>query len=193
MLENEEQVAGDQIVWEDTQRMIGEALDLSAAAEDAVTEAEDRIDAVADAHPEWDGRTFTMATDYADYPMEYYTVTGGTAENFMVRLGFSPNPLAEAFVDNAEVSDEQVGRLDGDVLVVVHVDRESKENRESQGLFQALPPVEDGRYHAVVADEPDSGGDAVWVLRRGASALSLPWAAEVIADNWLADINLTES
>jgi len=33
-------------------------------------------------------------------------------------------------------------------------------------------------------------GNAVWVLRRGASAASLPWATDVIATQWLAGADL---
>lgn len=33
--------------------------------------------------------------------------------------------------------------------------------------------------------------NAVWVMRAGASPLSLPWAVDVIADQWLAELDLS--
>lgn len=63
-------------------------------------------------------------------------------------------------------------------------------------MFQAIPAVADGRYLGMNADvwdeeRTETGMNATWVYRRGASALSVPWAAEVLADKWLTGI--TES
>ncbi|MEU6697829.1 ABC transporter substrate-binding protein [Pseudonocardia sp. NPDC046786] len=176
VLENPEQVPGDQISWQETQRMVGRALDLPAAADTVITEAEQAVTAVAGEHPEYAGRTITIATDYTQSGIDYYTVTGGTAERIVTAMGFAPNPLAEQFVADASVADEQIGQLDGDVLVVFYNDAAGRETRESAPLFQALPPVVEGRYVGVTIDEP--GSELTWVLRRGASATSLPWAAD---------------
>ncbi len=194
---------GDKIDWREVQRQVGEALDLGDAADEAVEEAEARIAEVAAAHPEHAGRTATIMYDYGpEFGMSYYTVTGGPAEGVMLDLGFVPNPLAESFVDDDVVSEENQALLDADVLVVIYTDEASHESRESQPLFQAVPAVAEGRYESLVFEE-DSPGDqlltsdgrlvenAVWVLRRGASALALPWAAEQIADGWLAGVELS--
>lgn len=194
---------GDKIDWREVQRQVGEALDLSDAADQAVTDAEARIAAVAAAHPEFEGRTATIMYDYGpEFGMSYYTVTGGPTEGVMLDLGFVPNPLAENFTDDDVVSEENQALLDADVLVVIYTDEASHESREAQPLFQAIPAVAEGRYESLVFQE-DSATDqlltsddrlvdnAVWVLRRGASALALPWAAEVIADGWLAGVELS--
>ncbi|MEQ3552975.1 ABC transporter substrate-binding protein [Pseudonocardia nematodicida] len=180
VLENPTQVQGDQISWQDTQRMIGEALDLSAASDTAITEAEQAIDRVAQEHPEYADRTITIATDYTQSGIDYYTVAGGTAEGVVTRMGFTPNPLAENFTSEAGVADEQIGQLDADVLVVFYTDPAAKDAREAAPLFQALPPVAEGRYIGVTIDDPDSS--MTWVLRRGASATSLPWTVDALAD-----------
>ncbi|MFL1430697.1 MULTISPECIES: ABC transporter substrate-binding protein [unclassified Nocardiopsis] len=190
VLENEEQVAGDQIDWRDTQRRIGEVLDLGAAADAAIVEAEEAIAATAAEHPRFEGRTVTIAYDYTTTGMDYYTVTGGTAEQVVGRLGFEPNPLAENFVDEPGVSDERLALLDADVLIVFYDDEAGRAAHEEMALFQTLEPVAEGRYVPVVAAEGESGANATWVLRRGASALSLPWAVDVIA-GWAAGADLS--
>ncbi len=199
----EEESAGDKLDWREAQRQIGEVLDLSEAADQAVSDADDRIAAVAEAHPEFAGKTATIAYDYGpEYGVSYYTVTGGPAEGVMLDLGFAPNPLAENFVDDDTVSDENQALLDADVLLTIYTDEASRQAREDQPLFQALSAVSSGQYESLVFQE-DSSTDqlmtsdgelvdnAVWVLRRGASSLALPWAAEEIADGWLAGIDLS--
>lgn len=180
VLENPTKVPGDQISWQDTQRMVGQALDLSAASDTAVTEAEQAIDQVAQANPEYADRTITIATDYTTSGIDYYTAAGGTAEAVMRRMGFKPNPLAQNFSTEASVADEQIGQLDADVLVVFYTDPASKTAREATPLFQSLPPVAEGRYLGITTDDPDSA--MTWVLRRGASAASLPWTVEKLSE-----------
>ena len=188
VLEYEEQL-GDQADWREGQQLVGEALDLASASEEAIDAADQAIADTAEAHPEFDGKTVTVATDYTT-GVEYYTVAGGTAETFMTDLGFAPHPRAEDFVDDPAVSDESLAALDADALVVSYFDEETRRARESSPLFQSIPAVADGRYAAVVDGEPEPGSHATWVLRRGASALSLPWAANTVADVWLADVGL---
>ncbi|MBC3762436.1 ABC transporter substrate-binding protein [Quadrisphaera oryzae] len=180
VLENAEQVKGDQISWQQTQRMIGEALDLSAASEEVISGAEAAIARTAAEHPELAGKTLTAATDYSDTGIAYYTVAGGTAERVVTQLGFAPNPRAQAFVDEPSVSDERLGELDADVLVVFYLDDAVRQAREGSPLFQGVPAVADGRYVSIATGEP--GSELTWVMRRGASALSLPWAVDVLAD-----------
>ncbi|WP_229051601.1 ABC transporter substrate-binding protein [Aeromicrobium sp. Leaf350] len=191
---------GDRTDWRALQRQIGEALDLSEAADEAVAEADAHIAEVAAAHPEWAGKTVTIGYDYGpEYGMSYYTVAGGPAEGLLLDLGFAANPTATSFVESDAISEENQGLLDADALVMIYNDEVGREARESQPLFQAVPAVADGRYESLIypagaATDPlitSDGGEAanaVWPLRRGASALSLPWTADALADGWLADI-----
>lgn len=190
VLENEEQVQGDQIDWRGHQRLIGETLDLAEASETAISEAEQAIEDAAGQLEELAGSTITIAYDYTDAGLDYYTTTGGTAEQIVEQLGFAPNPLAENFVEDAGVSDEQLGLLDADLLVMFYNDDAARDAREGMELFQTLPPVEEGRYVSVLADEAGSGGNATWVLRRGASTLSLPWAVNVVTE-WVDGVELS--
>jgi iron complex transport system substrate-binding protein len=191
VLENPEEVDGAAIDWRDTQRLIGEALDLSDASDQAIAEAEEAIAATAAEHPEFADTTATIAYHYTGYPLEYYTPTGGTAESLLLELGFAPNPLGEPFATVPEVADENLGQLDADRLVVFYNTAEERDTREATDVFQSIPAVADGRYLPVVFEvdgEYTPEANASWVLRRGASALSLPWAADVVAD-WYAQID----
>jgi len=192
---------GDQTDWREVQAQIGEAVDLAAAAQTAVTEADAAIEAVAAAHPEFAGKTSTIAVDYgAEWGLSYYTVAGGPAEGLMLDLGFVSNPSAQTFVADETVSDENVGLLDADVLVMTYNTEADRVAREAQPLFQRIPAVAEGRYESLTYSETSdslirSDGEevdnAVWVLRRGASAVALPWAAEVITDQWLGRLDLS--
>lgn len=192
---------GDQFDWRAAQLLVGTALDLESAAQDVIEEADGAISDVAAQHPEFEGLTITIGTDYGgQYELEYYTTTGGTAETIMSELGFAPNPLAENFLDDAVVSAENTSLLDADALVVIYADEETREAREGLALFQDLPPVSEGRYvsltnsaedpTALVTPDGRETANPTWVLRRGASAVSLPWAVDVVANQWLADLDL---
>lgn len=200
VLDNEELIDGDKVEWQQTQRLIGEVLDLRERADQLVNEAEDAIAAVAASHPEFDGKTVTIFTDYGEeYGISYYTVAGGTAESVLLDLGFAPNPTAEQFVNDETVSEENQQLLDADVLVGLYFEPSVREAREAQPLFQAIPAVAEGRYVSLTSTEDytklvtadgTETGYLIWVLRRGSSVVTLPWAAEVIADQWLADVDL---
>lgn len=133
----------------------------------------------------------TIAYDYTDYGMEYYSVAGETVEGVISRLGLAPNPGAQEFTEGPVVAEENLGLLDGDVLVVFYETHAVREEREGPGLFQAVPPVSGGRSVSVVAEDADSGAEASWVLRRGAGAVSLPWTVDQIAEKWLSDLDFS--
>lgn len=203
VLDYAEETRWDQADWRENQRRVGEALDLSDAAEAVVTEADERITAVAEAHPEFEGKTFTLAYDYGpEFGVSYYTVEGGPAQGLFLDLGFVASPNAANFVDDDVVSGENQAQLDSDVLVVIYGDETAREAREAQALFQAIPAVADGRYESLVFTGADAPGEltrsdgtvvqnAVWPLRAGASVLAYPWAAEEVANNWLGGLDLS--
>lgn len=185
VLEREEEVAGDQTDWRADQRRIGEVLDLAAAADAVVDAADARIAAVVAENEAFVGKTVTVAMDYGEqWGINYYTVTGGTAEGILGELGFVPNPLAEQFVDDAVVSEERLTELDADILLFFYFEPEVQEQREAGELFQTIPAVADGRYVGLnydvdLVDAPYT----IWTLRRGASAITVPAVLEVLAEH----------
>ncbi|MGP5931092.1 ABC transporter substrate-binding protein [Corynebacterium glyciniphilum] len=135
----EEEQQGYLLDWREGQRPVGEAMDLSAEAEEVVTEADEDIAATAAEHQEFEGKTITMAYDYGtEYGVEYYTAEGSFAESIMLDLGFAPNPLAGNFSEDTTVSDENQGQSDADVLLMIYADEETREAREADRLFQSI-------------------------------------------------------
>lgn len=193
VLENDEVVPGDQLDWREATRDLGRALDLTEAAEDAVAEAEQAIEDTAAEHPEFEGSTITLAYDYGEeYGIDYYTVTGGTAEDIVSLLGFASNPLAEQFTEDPTVSEENQAELDADILVMFYSDDADQQTREDSELFQQIPAVQDGRYVGVSAEQDARAEDgAIWALRRGTSPLSVPWTLDALSD-WASQADLEE-
>src|SRR5699024_11144499 len=107
VLDRAEVIHGDKRDWRDSQRAVGEALDLGHAAEDTISVTDEPVRDSAEADPEFVWKTITIGQDYGtEFGLHYYTVTDGTAESLMTDLGFEPNPLAVNFVDDDVVSDE---------------------------------------------------------------------------------------
>lgn len=188
--------------WQDLQRLVGRTLDLGGAADKLVVNAEQAITDAAKAHPEFAGKTITIANDYGPkYGLSYYTIADTFTEEVMVKLGFAPNANAKKFVDEDVVSDENLGLLDADVLVVTYVSEEVRKDREAKPLFKSIKAVSEGRYVPLTLSKDDAtklvntAGEqvenAVWVLRAGASTVSLPWAVKVVADQWLTGAKLS--
>lgn len=179
--------APDRLDWRVVQRLVGEALDLSAASEDVIAKAESAVAASAAEHPEFEGKTAAVAYDYTGYGMEFYNPTGSNAEGLLADLGFAPNPRGAAFTDTSMVSDENIAQLDADVLLVYYDDEAQQKARESMPVFQSIPAVREGRYIPVTYRGPDTPGlGSEWVLRQGASATTLPLLVDYIGDT-LAD------
>ncbi|WP_018658427.1 ABC transporter substrate-binding protein [Actinomadura flavalba] len=192
----------EELPWQEVQRLVGKTLDLGAAADKAVTTAEQALADAAKAHPQFAGKTITIANDYgANGGLSYYTVAGSITEGVMTKLGFTPNPNAKKFVDEDVVPDENLSLLDADLLVVTYSSEAVRKAREAKPLFKALKPVTEGRYIALTLVENDptklttADGkqveNAVWMLRMGASPASLTWGAKVLSEQWLAGAKLS--
>lgn len=196
-----EQKEGDQGDWREAQLAVGEALDLAEAAETAVSEVDDYIAQVKADNPQFEGKSVAMAVQY-DNGLQFYNPTGSTTEEIFTDMGFAPNEAGERFVDDNVVSNENLSLLDADVLIVVYTDAAARDEMENSDLFSSLSVVEDGGYLGLIPDEEDvytmvkADGTKVenptWVFRRGASTLSLPWALDVLSEQWFSGLNISE-
>lgn len=195
-----EQKEGDQGDWREAQLAVGEALDLAEAAETAVSEVDDYIAQVKADNPQFEGKSLAMAVQY-DNGLQFYNPTGSTTEEIFTDMGFAPNEAGERFVDDNVVSNENLSLLDADVLIVVYTDAAARDEMENSDLFSSLSVVEDGGYLGLISDEEDvyamvkADGTKVenptWVFRRGASTLSLPWALDVLSEQWFSGLNIS--
>ncbi|MGO1851922.1 MAG: ABC transporter substrate-binding protein [Microbacteriaceae bacterium] len=181
--------------WQERLRVIAEVLDLSNAAESVISEYEDVFTGYRKDHPEFNDKTMTLANYLGgDSGIRYDSPAGSDAEAFFLSLGFSPNPLAEDFVDEVTVSSELVSRLDADVLIVLNYgggetgDGNIAEVLENP-LFTKLDAVQNDRFALITSifsedgtqnysyDDAEHEGNLAWSLSRS-GPLGSQWAAE---------------
>lgn len=166
--------------WQEMTRTLGEAVDLSAAADDAVEDSEAAIEAVAADHPGFADKTAAHVIAYPEeWGAAYVSTPGSDTEALFHALGFELTDEAAHFDEDDVVSGELVSRIDADFLLVSTFGEDSDYFLESP-LYEAVPAVEDGR--AAVNDDIDDGGtnSIAWGLNQQ-SALSIPWLLDAIA------------
>jgi iron complex transport system substrate-binding protein len=163
--------------WQDSTRLIGQALGLNEQAEDLVTETEDAISAAAQDYPQLEGRSFiygTLDPAGAD-PVSIYTANDNRPR-FLSSLGMKEaDVVSSASKDSDEFfipwSAERANELESDVFVTWVADEATKEAIASDPLLGQIPAVKSG---ALVADSDNT----LTLSVSAASPLSLPWALE---------------
>ena len=163
--------------WQDSTRLIGEALGRSEAAEELVQETEQRIaDEVAE-HPSLEGTTFIYGNlePAKGAGVNVYTASDNRPR-FLTSLGMEQAEVVDANTkdDGAfffEWSPERADELEADVFVTWVPDAKTVEQIETDPLLGQIPAVERG---TLVADSDNTLTLAI----SAASPLSLPWALE---------------
>ncbi len=172
--------------WQDSTRLIGEALGRSEAAEELITDVEGQIDQVASGNPGIRDTTFIYGTVDPDAAEKIYAFTDvDNRPRFLEQLGMVQAPVvAEASSGSPEEfavtwSPERADELVSDILVTYAASPEVREAIESDPLLGRIPAVEAGRM-VVQTDEQQ-------VLSISASSpLSLPWALENVVPDIIA-------
>ena len=162
---------------------------LSNAAEEFIAEQEGFYADFRAQHPEFAGKTATFALYYygGGYGLAYSSWAGSDVEQLFLDLGFAANPIAAEFVEDDAVSNELIGKLDADVLILVDNSEGHIDEITSQPLFQNIPAVRDGRWalvenlsqqrSAYVHDGVEHEGNLPWALS-GSNPLAARWASE---------------
>ena len=153
--------------------MVAAALGVPERGATLIADVDERFAAAAAAHPEFAGRTVTVAARSGTGWGAYASSTERV--EFMTRLGFVPNPRIETLPEvrfSHPVSEEQLAVLDADLLVVFPIQRTAAEV-EATPLFAAIPAVQDGR--AIVFDDP-----TVQKAYSTNSVLSLQYALDTV-------------
>lgn len=172
--------------WQDSTRLIGEALGRSEAAEELITEVEGQIQQVAEDNPAIEGTTFVWATVDPEAAEKIYAFTDvDNRPRFLTQLGMEQAPVvAEASSGSPDQfavtwSPERADELASDILITYATSPEVRQAIESDPLLGRIPAVEAGRM-VVQTDEQQ-------VLSISASSpLSLPWALENVVPDILA-------
>ncbi len=158
--------------WQDSTRLIGEALGRTAEAERVVADTEALIAEKAAEHPQLAGRSFLYGNLEPGKPVSLYTPSDNRPR-FLRSLGMTPAPQAEdssgAFF--VEWSPERADELAADVFVTWVPDDATKAAIASDPLLSQIPAVRRG---ALVADSDNT----LTLSVSAASPLSLPWALD---------------
>ncbi|HYH29679.1 MAG TPA: iron-siderophore ABC transporter substrate-binding protein [Pseudonocardia sp.] len=153
-------------------RTIATALGKTEEGEALVRRTDAAFAEAAAAHPEFQGRTGTVVLPYEGQYGAY--LPGDARGRFMAELGFElPAELAARDTGESyfvEVSREQVGLLDGDVLVMLADDPAARAFVEGDEVLQALPVVQEGR---MVVPDTDTRGAMTYN-----SVISVPYALD---------------
>lgn len=134
--------------------MIAAALGQTERGEELVAEVDDAFAEVSAAHPEWAGKTVTVATRTAD-GWGAYAATDGRVQ-LLENMGFTLSPTIAALpVDengwSVSISAEQLDLLDADLLVAFPIFIDASEITDDAG-WQLVPAVADGRSIVVTDD-----------------------------------------
>jgi iron complex transport system substrate-binding protein len=164
------------VPWQEQTRLIGRALGREERAEELVAEVEAQIAAVRQDHPEFEEATVAWASP-AEGAGQYWAVGPTTPPmRFLASLGLEvPDELAEVIgeKDSEQISREQMGLLDADVLVWQVGSAEQRAAIENDPLYRRLDAAREGRAVFFVGlDDPLYGSLSF------STVLSLPFALE---------------
>lgn len=163
--------------WQDSTRLIGEALGLEERADEVVVEVEAAVAEAAEQHPEIQGKTYLYGSiDPAAAEQIYLYTDVDNRPKFLNSLGMVQAPVV---VENATEEDgfyitwspERADELVSDVLVTWAMDESVGEAIKADPLLSSIP--------AVANDALVLQTDNHLVLSvSAASPLSIPWALE---------------
>jgi iron complex transport system substrate-binding protein len=164
--------AAYQVPRNDSTLMIATALGQPARGAELVAEAEAHYAEAVAAHPEFAGKTGVVVLPY-DGKYGVYTPRDGRGQ-FMAELGFELPPAIAALDDGTdffiELSQEEVGLLDADVLVMLANAPEARQFVDEDRVLQQVPVVQEGR---MVIPDTDTRGSITYN-----TPLSVPYAME---------------
>ncbi len=163
--------------WQDSTRLIGEALGREEKAEEVIADVEGQVAEAAEEYPALAGTTFLSGTvDPAAADQIYLFTAADNRPKFLSSLGME---LAPVLAEDEEAQDafyvtwspERADELDSDILVTSAVDESVGEAIEADPLLSQIPAVAEGTL-VLQTDE-------MAVLSTSASSpLSIPWALE---------------
>ena len=115
---------------------------------------------MAAAHPEWAGRTATFSQG-GPYDGQLYVYPAGLSTDFLSDLGFTMTTGLEEYApevgSQAEISAENVGLIDADVIVFATENQEMFDELQAFGTVSTLPAVAENR--SVYTDETLAGAN----------------------------------
>lgn len=164
------------LTWQELTRQLGQALDLPAAAEKAITSAQDSVAQAKSTHPEFAGRSAAHVIVYEEeFGASYASQPGTDTAALFESLGFVLPQAASQFDDEGAISDELIGLIDADFLLVSTFEEGSADYFLNSSLYQAVPAVAQGRVAYNNEIDPGTGTNYLAWAMNAQSATSLPW------------------
>ncbi|MFC7401632.1 iron-siderophore ABC transporter substrate-binding protein [Citricoccus sp. GCM10030269] len=163
--------------WQDSTRMIGEALGKEDEAEQVVSDVEAQVEATAEEYPALAGSTFLWGTvDPAAADQIYLFTEIDNRPKFLSSLGMEPAPvLTENAPENGEFfitwSPERADELESDILLSFAADDSVRDAIESDPLLSKIPAVQNDTL-VLQTDQQKT------LSISAASPLSIPWALD---------------
>jgi iron complex transport system substrate-binding protein len=154
----------DAATWDQQTRITGQALGRTEQADEVIAATQQKFDDAKQQHPEFAGRNLSMAFYVEGVP--YDLGTDDLRAQLFAGLGFQVRP------DSQELSLEQQGRLDRDVVVVIG---RTEAEAMADPVFAAIPAVREGRVAFLPAFGSEFGGALGY-----SSPLSLPYAIDAV-------------
>lgn len=162
--------------WQENVRLVGETLGEQEKADELVAGVDDELTSQRAAHPEFEGKT--VAVVEAGDPGSFWVRSPNDQRSrLLTSLGFViPQQIADLAGDQDafEISTEQLGMLDLDVLVWNTGSSEGTSDQvRAVPTYQVLDVAKDGRD--IFVDDPIVSGALTW-----GTVLSLPFAIDAL-------------
>ncbi|WP_458115619.1 iron-siderophore ABC transporter substrate-binding protein [Arthrobacter sp. D2-10] len=169
--------------WQESTALVGEALGLTAEAEQLVADTEDKITEAAAEYPAIEGKSFIFGNlEPANAEGVNVYTASDNRPRFLTQIGME---LADVVTENTKGEEfffpwsaERADELESDVFVTWVPDDATKEAIGEDPLLSQIPAVKSG---ALVADADNT----LTLSISAASPLSLVWAL----DKWLPMLN----
>ena len=133
--------------WQDQVLQIARGLGREADGQQLIDDLEADYAAVAAEHPDWADLTATFSQG-APYDGILYVYPPGLSTDFLTELGFTMTTGFEDYApegSQAEISAENVGLIDADVIVFATEDEKGFDSLQEFGTIGSLPAVKENR------------------------------------------------
>ncbi len=159
--------------WEDTTRIIGKAMGLSAEAEALVDETTQTLANASVDYPQIQGKTFTYGNIGPD-GFNIYTTTDVRVQ-LLTSMGMQPSQLMVDITERegpsayfGALSLEEADTIDGQIVIFWFASQEEADTAAESAPVQAIPAVANGAYAPVI-------GESNVMASSAPSPLSIPY------------------
>ncbi|MCX7521835.1 iron-siderophore ABC transporter substrate-binding protein [Microbacterium sp. STN6] len=160
--------------WQDQMTIIGKALGKADAAKKLITKTDADVSALAAKYPVLRDKTFVYASANEADQLNVFRATDPRVQ-LLNQLGLKNSPSVKALDTDPkagsyfyQVSYENVGRIDTDILVAYFDNQKAADAFTADPLIAAMPAVKEGRFAPIV-------GESFVMASSAPTVLSIPW------------------